>query len=68
MNFAGGADLEVTLHGRRRPAHATLIDDPDQVAAVYDAMIGELGLRGAQRRLGIRIHVDRQPTRPNSAT
>jgi hypothetical protein len=62
-NFAGGADSELTIHGKRRPAHASLIDGPDQVAAVYDAMIGELGLRGAQRRLGIRINLDRPPTR-----
>lgn len=44
-NFAGGADIEVALLGRRRPAHATLIKDPERVAAFYHRAIDELGMR-----------------------
>jgi hypothetical protein len=61
-NFAGGKDIEVTLHGRRQPARAVLIDRPDSVAAVYERLVGELGVRQAERRLGIRINLDRAPT------
>jgi hypothetical protein len=43
-NFAGGRDIEVTMHGRRRPAHAVLIDDPHEVTDVYMRLIDELGI------------------------
>ena len=62
-NFAGGRDIEVTLHGDRRPARAVLVDDPDLVAEVYQGLFQELGARQARRRLGIRLNVDRDPTR-----
>jgi hypothetical protein len=62
-NFAGGRELQVTLHGRRQPARAVLIDDPDQVAAVYQRLIDKFGRKRARRRLGMRINVDRDPTR-----
>jgi hypothetical protein len=62
VNFRNGRALEVTLRGERRPADATLIEDPATVAATYRTMIEQLGLKAAQRRLGIRINVDRVPT------
>lgn len=65
-NFRGGADAEVTLEGRRRPVRAMLDEDPDAVAAVYGALIDELGVKRANR-LGIRINVDRAPTQPELA-
>jgi hypothetical protein len=61
-NFAGGRDLEVTMHGRRRPAHAVLVDDPREVTAVYQRLIKEMGIKQARRRLGLRFNVDREPT------
>lgn len=61
-NFRGGRDVEVTYRGRRRRAHAITVEDPGTVAAIYDQMIDELGLRQAQRRLGIRVHARRRPT------
>jgi hypothetical protein len=63
VNFRGGADIEVTLRGRRRPARATLVGDPASVAATYQAMIDRLGWKAAHRRLGIRSNVGRAPTR-----
>ena len=63
VNFRGGADIQVTLQGRRRPARATLVEDPDTVAAAYQGVIDRLGWQAAQRRLGIRINVGRPPTR-----
>ncbi len=62
-NFVGGRDLEVTLRGIRRPAHAVLVDDPEAVTDVFERLIGELGYRQAGRRLGLRFNVDRAPTR-----
>lgn len=61
-NLRGGADVELTFRGRRRPAYATLVEDPDTVAGVYGGIIERLGWQSAQRRLGITIHVRRTPT------
>ena len=61
-NFRGGTDIEVTLGGRRRPARATLIEEPDTVARAYLGVINRLGWQPAQRRLGIRVNVGRTPT------
>lgn len=64
VNLRGGPTaVEVTLLGRRRPATAVLEEDPEAVAPVYETLIGELGRARANRRLGIRITVDRAPTR-----
>jgi len=63
LNFRGGSDIEVTLRGRRRPARATLVEDPAMVATAYQGVIDRLGWQAAQRRLGIRVNVGRTPTR-----
>ena len=60
-NFAGGAPLEVTVGGRRRPAHGDLLEDPDVVADLYLAQIERLGWKRGNR-LGIKINVGRTPT------
>jgi uncharacterized protein YbjT (DUF2867 family) len=62
VNLRGGADLEVTQRGERRPMRAELQEDPEHVAKVYLRLIEQLGWRAAQRRLGIKIHVGRTPT------
>jgi hypothetical protein len=61
-NLRGGADVEVTLHGRLRPMHALLEEDPASVAVSYQAMIGRIGWRKAQRQLGISLPGRRAPT------
>lgn len=61
-NFRGGAEVEVILKGEVRPMYAELTDDPLQVAKLYQGFIQEVGIPEAQRRLGIKIHVDRPPT------
>jgi hypothetical protein len=61
MNFQGGADVEVTVDGRRRRARAVLVEDPDQVAATYAAEIARIGWEGSQRRLGLKL-AGRAPT------
>ena len=67
VNFRGGADIEVTHRGRRHRARAELVEDPDVVAGVYEQLIRTLGVEQAQRRLGIKINVDRVPTREELA-
>ncbi|MFW6033547.1 MAG: nitroreductase/quinone reductase family protein [bacterium] len=66
-NFAGGADIEVTFRGKRRRARAELVDDIDVVTDLYHSQIQEMGVKAAQRRLGIKVNVDRQPTREEIA-
>ena len=62
VNLRGGADVEVTRHGRRRPMHALLDEDPASVAVSYQAMIDRIGLKKAQRQLGISLPGGRAPT------
>jgi hypothetical protein len=62
VNLRGGADVEVTLHGRLRPMHALLEEDPAAVAVSYQVMIERLGWKKAQRQLGISLPGGRGPT------
>lgn len=62
VNLRGGADVEVTRHGCRRPMHALLEEDPAAVAVGYQAMIGRIGWPKAQRQLGISVPGGRVPT------
>ena len=52
---------------RRLPARAEIVEDADTVAEVYDALIATKGHANAARRLGIRVNVDRNPTREELA-
>ncbi|KRC92214.1 hypothetical protein ASE25_02295 [Terrabacter sp. Root85] len=60
-NLRGGADLEVTIDGRRRRAHAVLEEDPDRVAEIFDRLLKELGPKRANR-VALKVNVDRPPT------
>lgn len=60
-NLVGGADLEVTLEGRRRPAYGELIDDPGAVAEIFEGLLAQMGPKRANR-LGLKLNVDRMPT------
>ena len=62
VNLRGGADVEVTWRGRRRPMHATLEEDPAAVAVAYQAVIDHLSWQRAARQLGISTPDARQPT------
>lgn len=62
-NFAGGREIEVTMRGGRLPARAELCDDPDEVSAIYERLVEDLGLDQARRRLGLRFNIARAPTR-----
>ncbi|MBK8468323.1 MAG: nitroreductase family deazaflavin-dependent oxidoreductase [Actinomycetales bacterium] len=60
-NLAGGADLEVTLDGRRRRARGELVEDPHEVAQIFSYLLAKVGLKRANT-LGLRLNVDRAPT------
>jgi len=62
VNLRGGADVEVTLRGGRRPMHALLTEEPAAVAVGYQALIDYLGWDKASRRLGISARGGRPPT------
>ena len=62
VNLRGGADVEVTRHGCLRPMHGLLDEDPASVAVSYQAMIDRIGLKKAQRQLGISLPGGRAPT------
>jgi deazaflavin-dependent oxidoreductase (nitroreductase family) len=57
-NLRGGADVRVTLDGRERRGHAVLVEDPDEAAREFAALLDRVG----PRALGVKVHVDRAPT------
>lgn len=61
MNLRGGADVHVVTEGRRLPMHAELLEDADEVATIYGALLRRVGLRKATR-VGLRMSGDRMPT------
>ncbi len=61
VNLRGGADLQVTIDGRRRRAHAELEEDPARVAEVFLRLLTDLGPKKANR-VGLSVNVDRAPT------
>jgi hypothetical protein len=62
VNLRGGAEVEVTCRGRRRPMRALLTEDPAAVAVAYQGMIDRLGWGKARRHLGISGPEGRAPT------
>jgi hypothetical protein len=57
---SGGAKVEVTLQGKRRPAHAEVEEDPDAVAAVYKRLLGPSLENAGSLDLVVKEH--REPT------
>ncbi|MET0713430.1 MAG: hypothetical protein ABWY57_00835 [Mycetocola sp.] len=63
-NLRGGADVELVHEGRRIPMRAELIEDPDRVARIYQALIERIGVANAKAiRIGLEVMGDRMPTR-----
>lgn len=62
-NLRGGAEIEVTHAGRRRPMHAELDEEPASVAAVLDDACRRTGWRATQRVTGLVGPAHRTPTR-----
>jgi hypothetical protein len=60
-NMRGGADVEVVHDGRTRGMRADLIEDADEVADVYVALLQQLGPKKAMK-IGLKISGDEMPT------
>lgn len=62
-NLRGVDAVELTYQGERQSVRSHLLEEPSEVAEVYRELIEHLGYRKAQRQLGIKVNVDRPPTR-----
>lgn len=61
-NLRGGADVELVHEGRRIPMRAELIEDPDEVARIYEALIARIGVANAKAtKIGLEVIGDRVP-------
>lgn len=60
-NFRDGADVEVTLDGHVTRMRGQLVDDPEAAASLYASAIDHLGVKRAQRMLGLKIHTPEPP-------
>ncbi len=61
-NVRGGAEVEVTSHGRRERMHCTLDEDPSSVAATLHRLIEQRGPKAAQRLTGLRVESGEAPS------
>jgi hypothetical protein len=62
-NLRGGADVEVIHDGERRPMRAELIEDADEVARIYEALLLKDGIEEAKpTKIGLKVEGDRMPT------
>jgi hypothetical protein len=63
VNLRGGADVELVHDGEPRRMRAELIEDADEVARIYSALIERIGLDEAKATtIGLDVLVDRMPT------
>ena len=62
-NLRGGADVDLVHEARRIPMRAELIEDPDEVARIYEALIKQIGVANAKAtKIGLKVIGDRMPT------
>jgi hypothetical protein len=62
-NLRGGADVELVHEGRRISLRAELIEDPDEVARIYEALIERIGVANTKAtKIGLEVIGDRVPT------
>jgi len=61
-NLRGGADVEVRAGRTTRRMRATLVEDPERIADVYETLLPTVGTAHA-KRLGLVLAGDRLPTR-----
>ena len=63
QNLRGGADVELVHEARRIPMRAELIEDPDEVARIYEALIEQIGVANAKAtKIGLEVTGNRMPT------
>jgi F420H(2)-dependent quinone reductase len=62
VNLRAGADVEIRAGGTTRRMRATLVEDPERGADVYEKLLPTVGVAHA-KRLGLVLAGDRLPTR-----
>lgn len=62
VNLRGGADVEIRAGRTTRRMRATLVEDPERVADVYERLLPTVGVAHA-KRLGLVLAGVRLPTR-----
>jgi hypothetical protein len=62
VNLRGGADVEVRAGRTTRQMRATVVEDPERIADVYEQLLPSVGVEHA-KRLGLVLAGDRPPTR-----
>ena len=63
LNFRGGGNVELLHEGQRTLMRADLIEDPDEVASVYEALIRENGIANAKAtKIGLEVTGEGLPT------
>ena len=66
-NLVEPTEVAATVRAVRRPYRAELVDDPGAVAGVFATLVDRMGVVGAARRLGLRVHHDGPPTKDELA-
>jgi hypothetical protein len=61
-NFHGGVDVDLTIEQTTTSMRGELVEDPAIVSRIYTERIASLGLKDAQRQIGLKITVPRRPT------
>jgi hypothetical protein len=63
VNLRGGADVELVHEARRIPMRAELIEDPDEVASLYEALIRQIGRANAKAtKIGLEMTGEGMPS------
>jgi hypothetical protein len=62
LNFRGGRAVDVLFDGRTTRMRGELVEDTVEVAQVYARRIEELGIRKAERDLGVKLRDGQVPT------
>jgi len=62
-NLRGGGDVELVHEGQRVSMRAELIEDPDEVASVYEKLIAQIGIANAKAtKIGLEVIGEDMPT------
>lgn len=62
-NLRGGADVELVHEARRVPMRAELIEKPDEVASLYEALIEQIGVANTKAtKIGLEVTGEGMPT------
>jgi hypothetical protein len=61
VNLRGGAEVEVVHDGVSAPMRAELIEDPHEVALIYEELLRQIDLSKAKLSIGLEVVGDEIP-------